>query len=130
MSLIVAMDVPPSYNTRRIIEAQINDRIGHVKSARARARPGEKIGLRGARTRMRLFHFPLMVKPFRLQVISANIKKYFTSIHGHGILIPLHESRRPPLFAATNMHSNRNSMHSPREPRFARSRFYSVRWIN
>ena len=77
------MDVPPSYNTRRIIEAQINGRIGHVKSAFR----GKKIGVRGARTRMRLFHFPLMVKPVRLQVISANIKKYFTSIHEHGILI-------------------------------------------
>lgn len=30
------------------------------------------------------FSVTVMVKPVRIQVISANIKKYFTSIRGHG----------------------------------------------
>lgn len=50
-----------------------------------------------------------MVKPVRMQVISANIKKYFTSIRGQGNIDSPFSNENPSLFAATNMHSNRNS---------------------
>lgn len=54
------------------------------------------------------FSVTVMVKPVRIQVISANIKKYFTSIRGHGEHIDSpfsnENSLHPAPFAATNMH--------------------------
>lgn len=59
--------------------------IVHVKSslARKKKKRGEGEGCARAEPMTLPFSVMVMVKPVRMQVISANIKKYFTSIRGH-----------------------------------------------
>lgn len=60
-------------------------RIVHVKSSLVRKKKGEEgAGCARAEPMTLPFSVTAMVKPVRMQVISANIKKYFTSIRGHG----------------------------------------------
>lgn len=100
----------------RIIGSRINGPGSYTLKAlsrtgeggREKKKEGGVVGRARAEPMTLPFSVTVMVKPVRIQVISANIKKYFTSIRGHGEHIdpPFsnENSLHPAPFAATNMH--------------------------
>lgn len=75
----------------RIIGGRINGPGSYTLKALSRTRGGGRkkkeggvVGRARAEPMTLPFSVTVMVKPVRIQVISANIKKYFTSIRGHG----------------------------------------------
>lgn len=122
----------------RIIGSRINGPGSYTLKALSRTRGGKEkkkeggvVGRARAEPMTLPFSVTVMVKPVRIQVISANIKKYFTSIRGHG------EHIDSPF-------SNENSLHRlprpicieteiPRSFRIASLSFLLLRgwrWIN
>ena len=91
---------PGSYTLKAL------SRRGAGGGGREKKKEGGVVGR--ARAKPMTLPFSVMVKPVRIQVISANIKKYFTSIRGHGEHIDSpfsnENSLHPAPFAATNMH--------------------------